>query len=512
MQRVRHALLLFWLAGLAACAQLQPRPDLPIETAIPVGEGSEIDRLIAPAEARHPGESAFRLLNEGPEAFVIRARSAQLASRSLDVQTYIWHGDLTGAYLAQRLLEAADRGAEVRLLVDDMDARAKNEGFAALAQHPNIAVRMFNPFASRKGTMSLLGEGLTSFGRINHRMHNKTWIADNRIAIVGGRNLGDEYFGASDEVNFVDLDFAMIGPIVRDASASFDKYWNSPAAYPMDMLDPAGVSDAALEGLRGRLAGGLADASKSRFAEILRADDAVQRLVAGDWPMEWSDNYYFAADDPLKATMPEQDPGRSVVVQKLVPMVQSMQSELTVISPYFVPGEQVTTSWVESVKHGKRVRVLTNSLIANDVAAVHGGYVRYRRTLVEGGVQVWELKPLPGSNVESSLFGSSGASLHTKALAVDGRTLFVGSYNLDPRSTWLNCEQGVMVESPALARQLEAIFDEQTAPQHAWQVTLVDDELRWSDGTETFDHDPKASAWRRFQAWITRVLHLDAQL
>jgi putative cardiolipin synthase len=512
VRRLSRGLAPLALVGLAACAQLEPRPDLPVETAIPAGEGSEVDRLIAPAEARHPGESAFRLLNEGPEAFVIRARSAQLAGRSLDVQTYIWHGDLTGAYLAQRLLEAADRGVKVRLLVDDMDARAKNAGFAALAEHSNIVVRMFNPFASRKGTMSMVGEGLTSFGRINHRMHNKTWIADNRIAIVGGRNLGDEYFGASYEVNFVDLDFAMIGPIVRDASVSFDKYWNSPAAYPIEVLDPAGVSPVALERLRGKLAGGLADATKSRYADILRADDAVQRLVAGDWPMDWSGKYYFASDDPLKATMPDQDPGRSVVVQKLLPLVQSMQTELTVISPYFVPGEEVTASWVKSVEAGKRVRVLTNSLIANDVAAVHGGYMRYRERLVEGGVQVWELKPLHGSNVQSSLFGSSGASLHTKSLAVDGRTLFVGSYNLDPRSTWLNCEQGVIVESPALAQQLEAIFAEQTAPQRAWQVTQVDDELRWSDGTETFDRDPKASAWQRFQAWTTRVLHLDAQL
>jgi cardiolipin synthase C len=228
------------------------------------------------------------------------------APRSLDVQTYIWHGDLTGAYLAQQLLAAADRGVKVRLLVDDMDARAKNAGFAALAAHPNIVVHMFNPFASRKGTMSMMGEGLTSFRRINHRMHNKSWIADNRIAVVGGRNLGDEYFGASDEVNFVDLDFAMIGPIVRDASASFDRYWNSPAAYPMEVLDPAAVSDAALETLRDKFSSGLADASKSRYAEILRGDDAVRRLVAGDWPMEWSGKYQFTSDDPLKATLPEQ--------------------------------------------------------------------------------------------------------------------------------------------------------------------------------------------------------------
>lgn len=512
MLTFRRSLVLLLLGGLTACAQLQPRPELPIETAIPAGEGTEADRLIAPAEARHPGASAFRLLNHGPEAFVLRARSARLAARSLDVQTYIWHPDLTGAFLGLRLIEAADRGVRVRLLVDDMDARSKNMAFAALAAHPNIDVRMFNPFASRKGMMGLMSEGLRSFGRINHRMHNKTWIADNRIAIVGGRNLGDEYFGAGDEFNFVDLDFAMIGPVVRDASASFDRYWNSPAAYPMEILDPAGVDAGALETLRVRLADGLKDIGTSRYADILRADDAVHRLIAGVWPMEWSDKYHFASDDPLKATIREGDLARSEVAQTLLGTLRTMQTQLSVISPYFVPGEEVTQSWVGSVEDGKRVRVLTNSLIANDVAAVHGGYARYRRTLVEGGVQVWELKPLPGSKVQSSLFGSSGASLHTKAMAIDGRTLFVGSYNLDPRSTWLNCEQGVMVESPALAQQLEAIFAEQIAAERAWQVTLVGDELRWSDGTETYDRDPKASAWQRFQAWATRVLHLDAQL
>jgi putative cardiolipin synthase len=512
MRTLLRALAPLLLVGVSACAELQARPELPVENAVPAGEGTEIDRLIAPAEARRPGASAFRLLHDGPEAFVLRARSAGLAGRSIDVQTYIWHPDLTGAYLVLQLVDAADRGVKVRLLVDDMDARSKNMGFAALAAHPNIAVRMFNPFASRKGMLGFLGEGMRSFGRINHRMHNKTWVADNRLAIVGGRNLGDEYFGASEEVNFVDLDFAMIGPIVRDASASFDRYWNSPAVYPMEVLDPDSVSDAALQALRTRLQESLKDVATSRYADILRADDAVVRLVAGDWPMVWSDKYRFAADDPLKATLGERDPGRSEVVQALIPMMAAMQTELSLISPYFVPGEEATQSWIESVKEGKRVRVLTNSLIANDVAAVHGGYVRYRRPLVEGGVQVWELKPLPGSEAQSSLFGSSGASLHTKALAVDRRTLFVGSYNLDPRSTWLNCEQGVLVESAALARQLEDIFAEQIAADRAWQVTLVDDELRWSDGTETYGRDPKASAWRRIQAWIARVLHLDAQL
>jgi len=198
------------------------------EVSIPLGEGTELDALIAAPEAKHPGQSGFRLVSEGPEALAIRARTGLLAGRSLDVQTYIWHADVTGTYLAHRLLQAADRGVRVRILVDDMDARAKNAGFAALDAHPNIGVRMFNPFESREGFFSKLGEIVGSFPRLNRRMHNKTWIADNRIAIIGGRNLGDEYFGASADVNFVDLDFAMVGPIVRDASASFDEYWNAP--------------------------------------------------------------------------------------------------------------------------------------------------------------------------------------------------------------------------------------------------------------------------------------------
>ncbi len=380
-----------------------------------------------------------------------------------------------------------------------------------MAAHPNISVRMFNPFGSREGTLALIGEGLTDFGRVNRRMHNKTWIIDNRIAIAGGRNIGDEYFGASDEVNFVDLDFAMIGPVVRDASMSFDKYWNSASAYPMESLDPDSVGAEPLAKLRKALLDHVREAAAGRYATALRQDDSIRRLIAGDWPMQWSPIYTFISDDPLKVTMKERDVQRTQVASALVPIVKAMQTTATVISPYFVPGEATTSFFTETARSGKQVRVLTNSLVANDVTAVHGGYSRYRKPLVEGGVQVWELKPVGGAT-HSSLFGSSGASLHTKALSVDNRLVFVGSYNLDPRSTWLNCEQGVLVENPVLAAQLDTIFATQTSGERAWRVTLRDKDLSWSDGTETFDSEPQASAGLRFRAWLTRVLHLDAQL
>ena len=508
-----HRVFLICLVGsFAACAQLQPRPDLPFDAVIPLSETGPLDRSIAPVEAQHPGQSAFRLVIEGTEAFATRVHSARLAVRSLDVQTYIWHADLTGMFLAQQLIEAADRGVKVRLLVDDMDARAKNAGFAALAAHPNIDVRLFNPFASRTGMLGLIGEGLTDFGRVNRRMHNKSWIADNRIALVGGRNIGDEYYGASDGVNFVDLDFAMIGPVVRDASASFDTYWNSPLVYPIESLDPASVTSTELDRLRALLISRASAAENSRYAADLRAGDAVKRLVTGDWPMEWVSKYTFVSDDPLKVTMTEQNAQRTLVAAALLPWVKSAQSDITIISPYFVPGEVTTDLLVAAAGSGKRVGVLTNSLVASDVAAVHGGYSRHRKPLLVGGVSLYELKPETGTRVDSSLFGSSGASLHTKAIAVDRKSLFVGSFNLDPRSTWLNSEQGVLVENPGLASQLETIFATQTSGQRAWHVMLKDGELKWTDGNESFDSDPKASAGKRFAAWLARVLGLESLL
>ncbi len=512
MLRIDRLLSVLVVVFLAGCASLEPRPDLPVQSAIPEGQGTALDERIAPVEAAHPGEAGFRLVREGPEAFAIRARTAKVAGRSLDVQTYIWNSDGTGMALAYRLLEAADRGVKVRLLVDDMDARSKNYGFAALDAHPNISVRMFNPFQSRAGSLTFMFEAMGSFSRINRRMHNKTWIADNRIAIVGGRNLGDEYFGASEEVNFVDLDFAMVGPIVREASASFDKYWNSPLAYPMDVLAPKEVSPAALQALRDKVKAYAPTESQREFVDELRQSDEVQRLVAGDWPMEWSAKFRFVSDDPLKAMGQGGGIAGSQVLTLLGPAVKSSRRNLSILSPYFVPGEAGTKVFVDTAKAGSDVRILTNSLAANDVAAVYGGYSEWREPLLQGGVKLYELKPLAGSETKSSFFGSSGASLHTKALTVDGSIVFVGSYNLDPRSTSLNCEQGVFVENTVIAAQLEKLFAEESSGARAWQVTLQDGDIRWSDGTNTFDSAPEATFGRKFQAWIARVLPVSSQL
>ena len=495
----------------AGCASLPEHPQLAPQVSMAPGSDAPLDLTLSEVEAQHAGEAGFRLVVEGMEAFVIRAQSANMAARSIDVQSYIWHADATGRYLAQVLLAAADRGVRVRLLVDDLDARAKNAGFGALAAHTNIEVRLFNPFATRSGGLRLAGEGLRDFGRINRRMHNKSWIADNRIALVGGRNLGDEYFTASDQVNFVDLDFAMIGPVVRDVTASFDRFWNSSAAWPLEALDEELVSEPALATLRAKLAEYTAGAQQSEYAQALRANDGIRRLVAGDWALRWSSKYRFVSDDPAKVTMQKKDAARAVVAAAVVEQLRNARSSLEIISPYFVPGDEGSEVLIARAKAGAAVQVLTNSLAANDVATVHGGYSRHRKALLEGGVQLFELKPLAGDQ-PTSFSGSSGASLHTKALTADGNMVFVGSYNLDHRSTWLNCEQGVLVEDTALAAQLSGIFQLQSAAARAWKVTLDAGELHWNDGGETLDSEPRASGWRKFQAWFARAFHLDAQL
>ena len=332
---------------LTACAGLAPRPEWPPETAAPLSaEGAAVtplDELLGEAERSHPEQSGFRLLPDGDEAFAIRAHSARRAGRSLDVQTYIWHDDLTGTYLARQLLDAADRGVKVRLLVDDLDARGKNFSFAALDAHEKIDVRLFNPFASRDGTLALMFEAMGSLSRINRRMHNKSWIADNRVAVVGGRNLGDEYFSASEEVNFVDLDFAMVGPVVREASASFDRYWNSPSAYPMTLLSAGEVTATNLARLREHLAARAAEAETSRYAEELRTN-TLARLTAGDRSLHWSSRFRFVADDPAKVLGRGTGVAGSEVLAVLQPALDASVSEISIISPYFVPGERGTES------------------------------------------------------------------------------------------------------------------------------------------------------------------------
>lgn len=504
------ALLLGLLA--AGCAQLPPRPALPVETAIVAAGDTPLDRRIAPLMAAHPGQSGFRLVSDGTLAFALRAGLIRHARRSLDLQYYIWHDDVTGRLLEREVIAAADRGVHVRLLLDDLDARSHDDWLAAADAHPNIEVRLFNPFAVRSGPLRKLGEAFASYSRINHRMHNKNLIADNRVAISGGRNLGDEYFSASREANFTDLDFAMTGPVVSDLSRTFDAYWNSAAVWPITTLvsPPAGPDPVAT--LRATLERHAQAADARQWLATVPANPDVAAFVAGEMPLEWTTRWRVLADDPLKARFGDEGLTRSNVLRELSQAMRESHARIDLVSPYFVPGDAGTQFLVDLAARGRRVAVLTNSLAANDVAAVYAGYARYRTRLLQAGVRAYELKSDPARDDEVSVTGSSGASLHSKAVLIDDDEAFVGSFNLDPRSVSLNCEQGVLVTDPAINGQLQAYVERMTSPAHAWRVDLdAHGDTRWTDDHGSTTSTP-ASFGRRVRAAIARMLPIESQL
>ena len=458
----------------------------------------------------HPGMSGFHVLGNGLDAFVARMVLAGVAERTLDLQYYAFHDDLTGKLILGNVLSAADRGVRVRILVDDTTAKGKDAGLAALASHPLIEVRLFNPSAGRSSSAWLFSAAV-DFDRINHRMHNKMFVADNQAGVAGGRNIGDQYFSAREGVNFADLDLLAIGPVVQDLSRSFDEYWNSEWVYPIEALHAAKPDPAALDQGREMLAAHRSAARDSEYAKRLAESDLLQKLLTRELPLVWAPAQIMY-DKPEKAGGGDKD-----ATVRLGPQLRStvteLRSELIILSPYFIPGENGIALFRRLRERGVRVRILTNSFAANDVALVHSGYARYRKDLLKLGVELHEIKPSLVEAPEDSrkTFGSSGASLHAKSFIFDRRQLFVGSLNLDPRSLYLNTELGIVVDSPELAEKVARQFEELLRPQYSYRLALetADGKLVWiseENGTETrFTRDPEVGFWRRFSTWFLSV-------
>lgn len=505
------------LAGLAGCAAGVRDEDRGEALALPPADGGAIVERLVPDLDAHPGLTGVRLVDSNVDAFALRAVSARVATTSLDLQYYIWHDDLTGRLLAAELLRAADRGVRVRVLVDDFDVRGKDPVLRTLDTHPRIEIRVFNPFATAPGPVRTTLEVLWRGARLNRRMHNKAWIADGRLAVVGGRNIGDEYFGAAEDRNFSDLDLALVGPAVDQVTAIFDRYWNSPVAVRIGTLGRSAGVEGGLDRLRENFEASAREAATSPYVRDLMASEELSAILNRRSGMIWTDDVEVLADAPEKIERADREAGTPVLAG-LSRLFHGATERVRVVSPYFVPGKRGGAGLVGLVERGVAVDVVTNSLAATDVAAVHGGYAADRRALLRGGVALYELKPTgdPESRQLSPL-GSSGASLHTKAATVDGRRVFVGSFNLDPRSAWLNCEMGVIVGSEALAAQLDAIIDAHTLPGASWRVSLSPGgRLRWThevDGrVEALDREPEASVGRRFMAFLTRILPVRGQL
>jgi putative cardiolipin synthase len=511
MRRLVGALAILWIS---ACASVDfDYPKAP-SSAITDLEGTSFAGVVGPRVAAHPNQSGFLLLYDGIDALAVRLLIADRAEKTIDAQYYLITNDTIGYVFIGSLLLAADRGVRVRLLLDDIQTAGYDTGMAALDSHPNFEVRIFNPFAGRK---SRIGDGLTSFSRVNRRMHNKSFTIDNQITLIGGRNIADEYYGAHGAVNFGDVDVLAIGPVVRDVSNMFDMYWNHEAAAPVPAFaDMPDDPDAALVQLRARIESELQAVNKTEYAEAIGADFQKYEDSTLDI-FTWAE-FELVYDSPDKVDKKKAVEGEiQTITSRLAAAVDRAATGLIVISPYFVPGRDGVDYFRSLRDRGIDVTIITNSLAATNHSIVHSGYAPSRKALLEMGVKIHEFRFTGGlEGIERGGSGSELATLHTKAFVVDCRDLFVGSFNWDPRSIDINTELGVIIESPELAGEACALIA-QALDEKSYEVVLNErGQLRWIDrsGPEPtiLDKEPDTSFWTRFSVGLMKALPIRGQL
>ena len=496
--------------GLAGCGNLPPQAPHEPTHALASNTGLPLAALVdasRPKDDKRPSLSGFRLLGSSEAAYGSRMALIDAATKTLDLQYYTIHYDSSTEALMERLREAARRGVRVRLLLDDFNAVGKNVAVLRLDLEPGIEVRMFNPVSGPRSSQAgrILGS-LFDFKRIQQRMHNKILVADNTLAVAGGRNLGDAYFGQSDTSNFLDLDLLVAGPMVTDLSHSFDAYWNDIRAYPVRNVlsgndlkafyaDPAPAPPAASSaGTQTRVASAPVDAADTTPAApavveghpVPGATAMAREIQSGTLALAWAPSALLV-DKPTKIApenpLDESDRDDNVV-DGVLNIVTRAQKEVLIISPYFVPGPRMMEVFTTLRQRGVRVRVLTNSLASNDAPLAHVGYARYRQPLLEAGVELFEMRA--EGKTQQRFFGStpdSRASLHTKALVIDSRLLVVGSMNLDLRSQLQNTELGMVIRSRKLSAAMEAAIDQSL--DDSYELSLQDGQLRWTTPSET---------------------------
>lgn len=472
---------------------------------------TRLGRAIADPVAAHPDQAGFYPLLGGIDALASRYLLAERAERSIDVQYFLIHDDMVGRIFIDSLLRAADRGVRVRLLIDDIHTTGLDADMAALDSHPNFEIRLFNPFAHR----SVKALNAPSMSRVTRRMHNKSFTVDNQVTIIGGRNIGDEYFGARSDVNFGDLDVLAIGPMVQEVSSMFDTYWNHRAALPiLALIREPDNPEEALDELRTRLTQSRADVSESRYATVARSMvlDTVQRDVS---TFTWAP-YDLVFDSPDKS-----QPGSAGTAASITtPLRDSLiaaQEELLIITPYFVLRKREIEGFRQLRDKGIEIAVLTNSLASNNHTVSHSGYSPVRKPMLEMGVKLYEVRAdvgLPSNEIVGTEMAKT--TLHAKAFIVDRRRLFIGSFNWNQRSGYIDTEMGVIIDSPELAGRFAEQFDAQHGDR-TYELFLNDDgKLRWrgeDNGQEVIlTKEPQTGFWQRFSAGFLRTLPIKSQL
>ncbi|MEF8719243.1 MAG: phospholipase D family protein [Candidatus Accumulibacter necessarius] len=516
------ALVSLWLIGCASQPASQPvsqpvsRPAGP-RPAAESAAAPRADSRFAPAEAaiaaKHGSDySGFNLLERSDRALLWRLTLIDSAKHSIDLQYYVWFGDTLGRLMMDRVIKSADRGVKVRILFDDLNTmlhdmthvEMRDELLARIDRHPNIQIRVFNPWDDR----SLFGRGVgmaSDFKRLNRRMHNKQMVVDNRVAIIGGRNLGDEYFGLNPEFNFHDLDVLGVGPVARQASQVFDRYWNSDWVRAIPRLAPG--ADIPPE----------SELSTASIRTVM-ANPSLMSIDAGrsDWTAEIDGlpGMLAAGRSEVHTDSPVRDAGTSNHMPNAIHhLMHSAKSELLITNAYIIPDASFMADLRELAGRGVTVRILTNSLASHDVPAVNSHFEQWREPILETGAELYELRPdaaIRGELADIAPLRAEFVGLHTKAMVIDRRRAFVGSMNLDPRSQILNSEMGVLIDSPLLAEKLAERMLRDMAGDNSWQVIRADDgTLRWRSSAGELTSQPARSLSQRMQNVLFKAFPVD---
>ncbi len=507
-----------------SCAGLPRGYDRTTTTALTPSKTNLLGKSLKTDIESNPGKSGFYLLNNNHDALEARALLIKAAEKTLDVQYYLFNDDSTGLLVKYWLLQAADRGVRVRVLIDDIDTADKTFDIGVLDHHPNISVRFFNPFVQRK--LFRIIEIITDPGRVGRRMHNKCFVADNTVAIVGGRNIGDEYFSTRIDTGFADTDIISIGPVVQDMSVSFDEFWNSKWAVPVKVFGLKKNAGKRLSDARNILENHAVKLNDSVYVKAVNQSDFLERLINRNLPLIWAPvQLYYDLPEKIGKALDDPTPRLSDQVRSLV---EKAQNELIFISPYFIPGKKGVRFYKKLRDRGIKIRILTNSLASTDAWIVHSGYAPYRKQLVKMGVELNELKVFPFEKKRWRLKSMKGPllnKLHAKIIVVDRRHVFIGSANMDSRSRKYNTEIGVMIDSNELAAQVVQLFQETTQPENCLRLAVQEinngistdnSMIVWitkeNNKMVVFYKEPMASIWRRIGSNFMRLFPLENQL
>ncbi|HEX4327808.1 MAG TPA: phospholipase D family protein [Burkholderiales bacterium] len=522
--------LLALLGAAGGCAGLPPGANFPKSQSIALEhpETTPLGKQFAAAAQAHPGQSAFRLVPVGVDGFLLRAQMIDAAQKTLDMQYYIFKADETGKLLMDAMLRAADRGVRVRLLVDDLDNLGQDSQVEALDAHQNIEVRLFNPLRYRGKVKAIRGmEMLLWAPRIDHRMHNKLMVIDNSIALVGGRNIGDEYFQVDPDGQQGDFETFAGGPIVPELSHSFDVFWKSVMAIPAQALFKGESRPEALAAFRQELREHRQEKREdgSDYYSRIATGEPLRGTLGGRIPLVWA-AASVEYDSPEKKAVDAGEKGGRLMRHAIGLAARETQEDLRMISAYFIPGEDGMRMFDHLKERGVEIHLLTNSLAANPERTAQSGYMHYRRRLLDDGVDLYEVRADPESargtaqSVKMSSYGNFG--LHTKLYIFDRKRIFIGSMNFDQRSLHLNTELGLMIASPELAEQGVRFFNALTQPANSYHVVLEKDgkdgqpHVVWHTEEDkqpvAYDHEPAKDAWQRMSVEMLSLLHFDSEL